>query len=718
MNITEFAEQIVFGTTLEEKLQRPGRLTNDSNRDSKRLSVKSIASITPGRPYGLTMSKGQGGAQPPSDDQLENEKSRGQLLHFLANHELLATELMALVLLKFPDAPSAFRRGVLVTLQEEQAHTQMYLDRMAQCGVEFGSYPVSGQFWRLIEPMQSPMDFVSRLSLTFEQANLDYSLHFATVFNRIGDTQTAKILHQIYTDEISHVQHGLHWFRQWKDPQQSDWDAYQSALDFPMSPQRGRGPRAAFNRTGRCQAGLTEDFIDAIEVYRQSRGRPPIVYWFDPAAESEFGGEESKAINKETTRLTDQLHSDLELIMIAMAKEDDIVLTKRLPSLGWRKQIVDAGWELPQFLALENRDELKQRKLGGYSPWAWTPKSHNIADSISHCVQVPPPKWEPSQAELFGKSFAAQRLKGWMQDDDMPQWFTDASCQSHIAGDRDEVYQAIDAVKRLGYDAAIIKNDLSASGRNQFRIECRMPLSARDSDRINALFGDPKTDCQQVVVVVEPELDRVVDLSFLWRLETEDMAPTFLGWTRPLITAGRRYNGTKFGNVFGDCPPSLKRFLLSDRADKIHSVAQWLEPRLIQILKQRNFAGYFGVDALVCRSRKNGSDEFEIKPLVELNPRMTMGHVALRLSKHVATGVESEFRILNASQWNAAKNALDNIEIETARDGRWKSGVIKLSEPTKHSKLFPVMLVGKAAIESVASAQRAPNPRRSVAGAE
>ena len=96
MNITEFAEQIVFGTTLEEKLQRPGRLTNDSNRDAKRLSAKAISSITPGRPYGLEMQKGQGGTPPPSDDQLENEGERGKLLHFLANHELLATELMAL----------------------------------------------------------------------------------------------------------------------------------------------------------------------------------------------------------------------------------------------------------------------------------------------------------------------------------------------------------------------------------------------------------------------------------------------------------------------------------------------------------------------------------------------------------------------------------------------------------------------------------------------
>ena len=56
--------------------------------------------------------------------------SAGRLLHFFANHELLATELMALVLLKFPDAPAAFRKGVLETLKDEQEHTRLYIERM------------------------------------------------------------------------------------------------------------------------------------------------------------------------------------------------------------------------------------------------------------------------------------------------------------------------------------------------------------------------------------------------------------------------------------------------------------------------------------------------------------------------------------------------------------------------------------------------------------
>ena len=685
MNITQFAEQIVFGTTLEEKLQRPGRLTNDSNRESKRLSAKAISSITPGRPYGLKMLKGQGGAAPPSDDQLENEGERGKLLHFLANHELLATELMALVLLKFPDAPSAFRRGVLVTLQEEQAHTQMYLDRMEECGVEFGNYPVSGQFWRLIEPMQTPMDFVSRLSLTFEQANLDYSLHFASVFNRIGDIDTAKVLQQIYMDEISHVQHGLHWFRQWKDPQQSDWEAYESSLDFPMSPQRGRGPRAAFNRTGRAKAGLTPEFIDAIEVYRQSRGRPPEVFWFDPSAENELSDDQGT----KAKQLTEQLQRDLELVMVAMAKEDDIVLSKQVPSQTWRKHIVDAGMELPQILPFDQRSELENRKLGGFTPWAWTPLAHQVADPLARSVQTSPPVWQPNHVDLFRKSFATARLSDWLGEDRTPSYFTDVDCCGHVATTGQEVAAAVRSIKARGFSSALVKRDLSASGRNQQRINCDQPMDGRIADWLKTTLAGVGR------VVVEPELDRVADLSYLWRWDSGISEPTFLGWTRPMITTGRRYTGTKLGNVFGDCEPELKRFLLADRAAKIHQVAQWLDSHLANVLKRRNFFGHYGVDALVCK--KDG--EFKIKPLVELNPRMTMGHIALKLSKNVATGAQSEFRILNVTQWNAVKDALSEIEIETARDGRWKTGVIKLSEPTEKSLLFPIMLVGKTAMK-------------------
>ena len=60
---------------------------------------------------------------------LSTASGRGRLLHFFANHELLAMELMALTLLKFPFAEKNFRLGLARTIVEEQKHLRMYVSR-------------------------------------------------------------------------------------------------------------------------------------------------------------------------------------------------------------------------------------------------------------------------------------------------------------------------------------------------------------------------------------------------------------------------------------------------------------------------------------------------------------------------------------------------------------------------------------------------------------
>ena len=150
MTVREFAERVLFGATLEEKLAPPGAGTVDEGRGPAIGTPEA-----PGRPEGLALRSDRGRAEFPGRAGIEDEAKRGRLLHFFANHELLATELMALVLLKFPDAPGEFRAGILRTLQEEQMHTKLYLKRMAECGVRFGDLPVngfSGRRWRPCPP--------------------------------------------------------------------------------------------------------------------------------------------------------------------------------------------------------------------------------------------------------------------------------------------------------------------------------------------------------------------------------------------------------------------------------------------------------------------------------------------------------------------------------------------------------------------------------------
>ena len=112
MELREFAERVLFSTSLEEKLQRPDCITD--NRPGSAI----VTPTAPGRPRELIFKPtGTARGEFPGTRHLEQNHERGRLLHFFGNHELLATELMALVLLKFPDAPTAFRKGVFETLR-------------------------------------------------------------------------------------------------------------------------------------------------------------------------------------------------------------------------------------------------------------------------------------------------------------------------------------------------------------------------------------------------------------------------------------------------------------------------------------------------------------------------------------------------------------------------------------------------------------------------
>src|ERR1035438_5117638 len=94
MELHDFAEQVLFATILDDKLQSPAVVTDE------RPGSPLLTPQAPGRPAELRFKpQGSGKAGFPGVHHLDQEHERGRLLHFFANHELLATELMALALL-------------------------------------------------------------------------------------------------------------------------------------------------------------------------------------------------------------------------------------------------------------------------------------------------------------------------------------------------------------------------------------------------------------------------------------------------------------------------------------------------------------------------------------------------------------------------------------------------------------------------------------------
>jgi len=569
---------------------------------------------------------------------------------------------------------------------------------MRDCGVTFGEFPVSGYFWRMVESMRSPLDFVSRLSLTFEQANLDYARFYAERFAEAGDRETASILNAIYLDEIGHVNHGLTWFRHWKASGQSDWQAYQDALDFPLSPVRAKATQGPFNRQGRIEAGLEPAFIDQLELFRHSRGRMPVVRWFHPAAEEDLTDADKPAAD-----VQEIIAADLEPLLFPLSAEDDVVLLRSQPSAEFLRCLVDANLPVPEILPLQSGQNhpLLERKLEQLAPWAWTPRSHREAAPFLGVTHRPPPVWSENSALLFRKSWSVRLLKDWLESDDpLPDFFTGPETCGIVLASLDELSPALAELAARGCETALFKVDLGAAGRGQRRLDCRAGPTAEDLEILNKVCGGSP------VGIVEPHLDRVLDLSLQWTRDAGGLR--FLGWTRQLIQPGRRYVGSVLGKPFDDLPQPLKRFVVEDGFARLKLLEQWLRPRLEAALAPFDYVGPLGVDVLVARGGGDGGngDSFVVKPLVELNPRHTMGQVALRLEKRIATGRAARFLLLTKRQVRRlgfsgfaelAETLSVRHPVEHVRSGI-QSGVIPLADPVRARRLLPVLTVGAAAI--------------------
>jgi uncharacterized ferritin-like protein (DUF455 family) len=604
MQLREFAERVLFADTLAEKLAPPPPdLADDAPGDAIG------APGSPGRPADLRLT-GKGGSRAPfpGDHRLIDDEQRGILMHFFANHELLATELMALVLLKFPDAPKAFRRDILTTLKDEQIHTQWYLKRMAECGVDFGSFRLSGFFWEAISTMETPLDYVTRLSLTFEQANLDFSKHYAKILTEAGDPKTGKILERIYRDEIAHVGYGLKWFRRWKQEGESDWQAFNRKLHFPLSPSRAKARNLEFNREGRRRAGIGDEFIRELKVYNRSTGRSPNVFFFNPDAENNIAGVTNE---RDTAR---QLALDLEILIAAVSRRDDIALVRRLPSIEHLAQLSSLGFDLPEFEQLAPGDLIstdsltRSRKLARLKPWAWSPKTAELLAPLERNLSVDKeiPWGDPLRA-VFSKTWDLERLAE-----------LGGSEPGVICRSMDEVMRAR---AKFG-DPILIKAPLGASGQRNHRFDATDPLTGWVGRTIDT----------QGCVIVEPYFDRIFDFSAHYERDHDGLR--LIGFVRLENTPRGQFLAASSGGKFGqNLPAELGRFLMGDGHSPLHLYRERIREVLETALADLPYRGPIGVDAFVYR---DGDGHLALRPIAEVNPRYTMGRVAHEIRKKIA----------------------------------------------------------------------------------
>ncbi len=253
MELRDWAKRILSADTLEEKLLSPQVITD-------REPGVPLFWKDPTRPPNMGFKSHSKSEKLPPFHEHNDPNKIAICLHRFAGHELLAVEMMAFALLAFPNAPTSFRRGVAHTLKEEQQHVKLYIKRMKELGISFGDLPLYRHFWAHTPYIKTPENYVSMVSLTFEQANLDFAPHYGLSFARNGDYESAKVMEVILADEIRHVSFGMKWLQSLKPQEEKDlWSFWQKCQKPFLHPKRATG--FIFSAENRRKAAIPQDWI-------------------------------------------------------------------------------------------------------------------------------------------------------------------------------------------------------------------------------------------------------------------------------------------------------------------------------------------------------------------------------------------------------------------------------------------------------------------------
>jgi hypothetical protein len=462
------------------------------------------------------------------------------------------------------------------------------------------------------------------------------------------------------------------------------------------------------------------------------------VFVFNPFAEGRIA--EGKTFNPAKHQA--QLARDLENLPQFLCRQDDIVLVKRKPSVEFLSGVKQAGFPLPEFVDLPERVRprpqqqpvetsaltnfknpvdatslrpgtgalqlLAARKLGSLRPWAWGPDSFELLKPIFASVtgekRADENRFNPGIAELYSKAWSAEFLRRLILKKSAirnPQSAIEWLCTENEIGvavnSLEAARSAIAKIRSRGHHKIVVKAAFGVAGSNALRLFEPEILPAQWRWLKNAF-------AHQHTLVVEPWLERVLDFSV--QLEMSASGLKLCGYTGLLNDARGQFQAN-----FAE-PHHHKR--IPARVVMLFREPKDISTRLLEFfgdifaaleveLRRVDFTGPIGIDAFIYR---DAAGAVKLKPVVEINPRYTMGRVLVELMRQTCQNTFGSFRLVNAAQLRAegfenfpsyARSLAEKFPLQL--DGeplpRLREGALCLNDPASALAVLAVFQVSR-----------------------
>lgn len=402
---------------------------------------------------------------------------------------------------------------------------------------------------------------------------------------------------------------------------------------------------------------------------QSGQGRAPSVFLFNPFAEGYIAQGKAFTPVKHQARLA----GDLANLPQFLCQPGDIVILAQQPSDGFLNALRQAGFGLPEFVELRAGrippdHSLCQRRLGPLRPWAWGPDSIKLLEPLFPLVtgeaRVARHYFNDHIARLYSKAWSAGFLRKvlarcragrdlFLSGTEARDSPASASSQSWICSEQEagvavdtleDALQAIAAIRGRGHHRVVIKEAHGLAGHNAIRLWEPELLPAQRQWLVHALGNGRQ-------LVVEPWLERVLDFSI--QLEMGPRGLQLCGYTGLVNDLKGQYLSNWAEADYSRRLPAQLAALLhapADRAGSLERLYGLIISLLESELQQAGFAGPLSIDAFVYRAP---AGDCRLKPMVEINPRYTMGRLTVELMKQACPGSCGLFRLVTSAQARA-----------------------------------------------------------------
>src|SRR5690606_34858012 len=219
------------------------------------------------------------------------------------------------------------------------------------------------------------------------------------------------------------------------------------------------------------------------------------------------------------------MEEDLGALPLFFTKPEDVVLVRKLPPPEYIKILNKASVVVPHFYEIPkalSEPSFLQAPRNLLLPWGWSPAAHRLLNPLKQtCSEKyrnsPVAIWEKEYREIYSKGFALDILRKLLPL--LPPHLVTEPVQLPQICTTNQQIEAL--LKKWG--RLMVKAPWSSSGRGLQRVT-RTPVVPKVWDKLMGIIND------QGYAVVEPYLEKVLDMSFQFTLENRKIR--FIGISR------------------------------------------------------------------------------------------------------------------------------------------------------------------------------------------